>query len=248
VSPSIEQLPSPPPAPLRILLVENDIDLRASLSEALSGEGYDVVAVTNGSEAVTLAAESEYDLVVTAIKLSGKDGLAAFEEVRQYRPTVAGIVITGYSTEDYALRAAKLQVEEYLRKPFELKTFLAAVDKVAQNKVRLFERSLKELGTHQSVLHLSISLLAVSGGFEREIVQKAVRRWLSDRFGDVTEVEEKTVLGCLAVREELERLGLEFPPGYTDLLPEEFRHYSRSIRADGADALALGRYLQESNV
>jgi len=227
VSVPIEQLKSPPPAPLLVLLAEDDRLLSESLVSLLSAEGYHVTTAATGEEALERARASQFDLMICDVRLDDQDGLSVFEEVRQLHPAIAGIVLTGYASEEHTLRAAKLQVEEYIKKPFELESFLSIIDRVAQNKVRQFESSLRELGTHQAILHLSISLLAPTGPYDREVVQMGVRRFLKEHFPESEDVLEQTVLGCLAVKEALETQGLEFPPGYGDLLSPKLKQLSQ---------------------
>lgn len=132
---SVQELPDLSLEPLCILLVEDDEHLRDSLRETLEEEGYLVQAVPSGADAIALSANRRFDLIVTDIKTPGaSDGLAALETVKAGNPEVAGIVITGYSTEEYALRAAKLKVEDYLKKPFDIEDFLGAVDRLAEKK------------------------------------------------------------------------------------------------------------------
>jgi DNA-binding response OmpR family regulator len=225
------------PPPLRILLVEDDVDLRGSLVEVLEIEGYDVLAVTSGIEAVTAAAQAEFDLMITDIKMPGKDGLDALQEVKSGQPEVAGIVITGYSTEDYALRAAKLHVEEYLKKPFELDPFLAAVDKVAQDKIIHFRQAQKELLTHQSIQHLATSLMAHSLGKERAQIERGLDHWLSRAYPEYQDPREKAILGTLALRAQFQTGDFEFPVTYQGLVPKEFSDAPNNAQPSLGDIL-----------
>lgn len=233
------------PNVLRILLVEDDPDLRASLDEVLSGEGYEVIAVPSGAEAVSAASQTKFDLMITDIKLPGKDGLSTLEEVRSDNPTVAGIVITGYSTEDFALRAAKLQVKEYLKKPFELDPFLAAVDKVAQDKLRQHEQAQRALSAHMSVLHLSLSLLERSSNLDRGILEAALRAWRQERFPDFFEARERTILSCLMLKVQMQDLGIEFPSSYLEQLPKVFREYFELQDLQGSPFADFSSFLEQ---
>ena len=121
--------------PISVLLIEDETDLRETLAELLEERGYLVKMVASGSDAVDLAKTSQFDVVVTDIRTDGQvDGLSALEKVKESQPDVSGVVITGYSTEDYALRAVKLQVEDYLKKPFQLNTFLQRIESIANQK------------------------------------------------------------------------------------------------------------------
>ena len=223
--------------PLRILLVEDDVDLRDSLVEVLKMEGYEVLAVTSGAEAVSAAVQREFDLMITDIKMPGKDGLDALREVKNEQPEVAGIVITGYSTEDYALRATRLQVKEYLKKPFELDPFLAAVDKIAQEKLLHFRQTRKELSAHQSIHQLAAELVAQHQDQSRDQVEKGLVRWLSRTYPEYQDPRERTVLGCLALRALFEESGLDFPQAYEAVVSEEFLGASRQSKPSLSDVL-----------
>ncbi len=174
-------------SPLQVLIVEDDPDLRASLSDVLELEGYEVRAVCSGSEAIEAAASHVFDLVVTDIKMPGTDGLSALETVKQGNPEIAGIVITGYSTEDFALRAARMKVENYLKKPFSIADFLATVERLAERKRQEQEKFLKELSTQRGLRWLSSQLYAAL--FETEPTEVEARlsaavSSLRQEFGD----------------------------------------------------------------
>lgn len=174
-------------SPLQVLIVEDDPDLRASLSDVLELEGYEVRAVSSGSEAIEVAASHEFDLVVTDIKMPGTDGLSALETVKQGNPEIAGIVITGYSTEDFALRAARMKVENYLKKPFSIADFLATVERLAERKRLEQEKFLKELSTQRGLRWLSSQLYSAlfdNDHAELEARLSAAVSPLRPEFGD----------------------------------------------------------------
>ena len=143
---------------LQILLVEDDADLRTTLYEVLADEEYDVIAVGTGHDAIEKASLQKFDLIITDIKTPGTDGLTAFEKAKTGNPDLDGIVITGYSTEEYALRAAKLKVEDYLKKPFDIDVFLAAVEKLAEKKRYQQKRQRAETGRQVALRWLAVEL------------------------------------------------------------------------------------------
>lgn len=110
-----------------ILVLEDDPVMRATLSESLEDEGYSVVAVGRGLEAVEAARQQTFDLVVTDIRMEGMDGLEALERVKMQQPEVRSLVVTGYASEEDTLRAFKLSAAGYLKKPFELQDLLDMV-------------------------------------------------------------------------------------------------------------------------
>lgn len=113
----------------RILIVEDDKSLREDLAMALEMEGYWVRACALGLEAIELAGQHEFDLVVSDIRMAGMDGLETVERLQASQPSVATLVITGYTDEADSIRAVRLGVGDYLKKPFRLDEFLAAVER-----------------------------------------------------------------------------------------------------------------------
>ena len=203
-------------APLDILLVEDDEQLRASLREILEEEGYRVEAVPSGSEAIALSANRRFDLIVTDIKTPGtSDGLTALETVKAGNPEVAGIVITGYSTEEYALRAAKLRVEDYLKKPFDIEVFLATVDRLAEKKRQAQGALARELLFFRALRWFSEQTLKSSPGQNSERVD-ALFRLATGQFRDPREqLAFETALGISVMRE----LGYRWPEAFHALFP-----------------------------
>lgn len=117
---------------IHILLIEDDEDFRDLLFGLLKEEGYRVTAVSSGEEALEQAARGAVDLVVADVKLGGMDGLDALSELRGQQAEFQSLVMTGYSTEADSIRAVKLGVGNYLKKPFTIKDFLRAVEDLSQ--------------------------------------------------------------------------------------------------------------------
>ncbi|MFN8608148.1 MAG: response regulator [Vulcanimicrobiota bacterium] len=144
-------------SPFRILILEDDEVLRRSMSGVLEEEGYQVVAVGRGLEAVEEAQHHEFDLIVTDIRMAGMDGLEALAQVKESRPEICSMVVTGYSTEADSVRAIQLGVQEYLRKPFRLNQFLEGVRRLSGRKLQ--ERAVQT--RESALLHTSLWSLEV---------------------------------------------------------------------------------------
>lgn len=112
----------------RILVLEDDPDLRDVLCDLLTHEGYEVADASRGEDAVALAARGPFDLVVADVRLEGMDGLDALARMRVHQPDVRSVIITGYSSEEQTIRAVRLGVGEYIKKPFSMQDFLERVN------------------------------------------------------------------------------------------------------------------------
>jgi two-component SAPR family response regulator/soluble cytochrome b562 len=94
----------------------------------------DVHTAGSGLQAVELASSESFDLIITDIRMEGMDGLEALEKVKEAQPDIASLVITGYSTEEDSIRAIRLGVGEYLKKPFRLPTLLESVGQMMEKR------------------------------------------------------------------------------------------------------------------
>jgi DNA-binding response OmpR family regulator/DNA-binding SARP family transcriptional activator len=138
--------------PIRILLLEDDRELRDVLSQVLDLEGYEVVSAGDGAEAVQKALQFPFELLIFDVKLPGPDGLEILAQFRKDNPDLPSIVITGYATEADTLRALRLGVGEYLRKPFNTSIFLDAVKRLERQVQK--QRKLKT--GKRMTLHLAL--------------------------------------------------------------------------------------------
>ena len=114
----------------RILLVDDEESIRKLLSRMLESS-YDVESAADGEAAIRLLhqPDAHYDLLISDLNMPDMDGLTLIREAQRINPTLAAIVITGYSTESSAIEALNLGVAGYLTKPFGTTQVLAAAAK-----------------------------------------------------------------------------------------------------------------------
>lgn len=117
---------------IRVLLLEDDAELLVVIRESLEDEGYQVLAAQSGEDALGLSYQQEFDLLITDVRLPGIDGLDTLLRVRELQPEIRGIVMTGYASESDTVRALRLGVGEYLKKPFALLQFLEVVQRLSR--------------------------------------------------------------------------------------------------------------------
>ncbi len=112
-----------------ILLIDDDSDLLRLLSMRLTGAGYRVVAATSAEAALTHLAANVPALVITDVRLPGRDGLALFDEIRCRYSALPVILLTAHGNIPDAVQATSHGAFAYLTKPFDPKVLM---DKVAQ--------------------------------------------------------------------------------------------------------------------
>src|SRR5262249_54271699 len=101
----------------RILVADDEAGLREFITDSLELDEHTVVAAKDGKEAAKLLDERGFDLVLTDLKLPGREGMALLRKVRAEQPEVEVIVMTAHGTVDNAVEAMKLGAFEYLQKP-----------------------------------------------------------------------------------------------------------------------------------
>ena len=117
---------------IKILVVDDEQGLCAGIQEALRREGYAVDASTNPSDALNLARENLFNLVVSDIKMPGLSGLDLLSQVRAHHRDTLFILMTAYGTVESAVEAMKLGAYDYLPKPIDLKRLRVVVQKALE--------------------------------------------------------------------------------------------------------------------
>jgi two-component system, NtrC family, response regulator GlrR len=112
-----------------VLIVDDDADLLRLLTMRLQAAGHRVTAVGSAEAALAQIAVERPQLVLSDVRLPGRDGLALFDELRQRHPALPVILLTAHGTIPDAVEATARGVFSYLTKPFDGKALL---DKVAQ--------------------------------------------------------------------------------------------------------------------
>lgn len=118
-----------PQAHPRVLVADDEASIRELLSKTLALAEYDVDLAQDGRSALERVRTTEYDLLITDLKMPGVDGLSVIREARRFRPELPIIIITGFSTEASAIEALNLGVSGYLTKPFRVPKVLATAAK-----------------------------------------------------------------------------------------------------------------------
>ena len=111
-----------------ILLVEDEPSLVVTLTDRLESEGYQVHAVMTGEDAVQVAREKSFDLVVLDVMLPGIDGFDVCRELRQLKIQTPILMLTARSQVVDRVVGLKLGADDYLTKPFEMIELLARIE------------------------------------------------------------------------------------------------------------------------
>jgi len=104
----------------KVLVVDDEINMRRILEASLSREGYKVMTAGNGFEACQVMNSDPAHVVITDLRMPEMDGLQLLEEMNRHHPDVPVIMITAHGTVENAVEAMKSGAFDYVSKPFEM--------------------------------------------------------------------------------------------------------------------------------
>jgi ATP-dependent Lon protease len=154
----------------RVLVIDDEEIARKNLAHILVKENYDVTSATDGGEALRELESSEFDVVLTDLRMGKIDGMDLLERVKIKYPDTKVIMVTGYATVPSAIEAMKKGAFHYIAKPFKL-------DEVRETVKRAVEQKSQRPITKGSVL-----CFAGPPGTGKTSLGKSIARALGRKF------------------------------------------------------------------
>jgi len=108
----------------RLLIVDDEAELKSALCETLADEGYETVGAASGTEGLRALEKQEFDLLLCDLMMPGIDGIQTLRKALDMDPNLVGIIMTGQGSIPSAVEAMKIGAFDYLLKPFNLQTML----------------------------------------------------------------------------------------------------------------------------
>lgn len=105
------------PTKWKVVLIDDEEDIRDVLAVALRDSGYDVIAAEDGETGLRLCEETSPQIVVTDIRMPGMDGLQVLEVLKKKTPDIEVIVATAFGEMDVAIQALQLDASDFITKP-----------------------------------------------------------------------------------------------------------------------------------
>src|SRR6188768_1485587 len=103
---------------LRVLVVDDERNIRATLAVCLEGDGCEVTQASSGAEALAAAARTAFDIAFLDLRLAEENGLDVLPKLAAANPGASIVVVTAYATVDTAVEAMRRGAWDYLAKPF----------------------------------------------------------------------------------------------------------------------------------
>jgi DNA-binding response OmpR family regulator len=123
--------------PLRVLVVDDEVDYATALVARLRRRGFTADAVFSGADAVTRVRTGATDVLLLDLKMPGLDGLATLRAVRQVAPRVRVIVLTGHGTVASGVEGMQIGADDFLLKPVDIDVLCIAITATAGDTRRV---------------------------------------------------------------------------------------------------------------
>lgn len=181
----------------KILVVDDQRNMRTTLAMMLRGGGFDVDEAGDGTEGRELGTTGAYDVVITDLRMGEHDGLDVLRAIKEAQPMTEVIVMTAYGTIESAVEAMRFGAFDYIQKPFTEHELIVKVTKAIESRrlhgqMRLFAQEFKEryhfeniVGRSQAVQDVltrvskiastdAIVLITGESGTGKELIARAV--------------------------------------------------------------------------
>ncbi len=113
----------------RILVVDDDPEMRSLLNDELSDEGYEVIQAEDGSEAALKMKKESFNLLITDMRMAKGGGLELLDSAKEFNPGMPVIVITAFGDWPALMNAYEGVVFAFISKPFKMNELKAAIKK-----------------------------------------------------------------------------------------------------------------------
>ena len=115
--------------PLKVLLIDDDINLCKVLAHQLKKQGYAVSSANDGQNGLRLFRDDSFDLVITDIQMPDISGIEVLQNIRMSDSKVVVIIITAHGSVQNAIEACHLGADDYIAKPFGQEQLLFIIEK-----------------------------------------------------------------------------------------------------------------------
>lgn len=124
----------------KVLLVDDEEEFCDLLSERLGSRGMKVDTVNSGEDAVSKVDNESFDAIIVDLSMPGIDGLETLRRIKEKRPDLEIIMLTGHATVQNSIEAMKLGAEDLLEKPVDLQALMEKIKEAKHKRMVVLEK------------------------------------------------------------------------------------------------------------
>ena len=131
---------------IKLLLVDDEIKFLKSITERLALKNFNVIAASNGEEAIASAEKDLFDVAVVDFQMPGMDGAQVLKALKERHKYLEIIMLTGHATVDSAVECTRLGAFKYLEKPYAFEKLVETIKEAYEARLKKkFEHSKKRM-------------------------------------------------------------------------------------------------------
>ncbi len=167
----------------KILIVDDDPQIRTLLSKLLAGDKYEIADAASGSEAVQKIKAEDFSILLLDVMMPEMDGMEVLATVKKLKPRIKVIIITAFATVENAVECMKKGASDYISKPFRSEEVRSTIKRVLEEAK--FDEKLAEVREYTPRINSIIASLS------SPIRREAVEYLLLEGSASFTEIIEK---------------------------------------------------------
>lgn len=128
----------------KVLLVDDEVDFLEVMEERLVARGIEVSTSSTAEEALERIDRDLFDAVILDLQMPGMDGLEALKRIKERRPEIQVILLTGHATVEKGVEAIKLGAMDFVEKPADLEALSEKIIKAHKKKMLIVEKDSRD--------------------------------------------------------------------------------------------------------
>jgi len=193
----------------KVLVIDDEKVVLDSVDKILTDEGYDVATNLSGRDGLNEALTTDYDIVLTDIRMPDIGGMRVLRDIKRSKPTLPVVMITGYASVHSSVQAMKLGAADYVEKPFTPDQLIKAVDTALaasasqepepqqlihkQEMIKVLERASSDSEFFTSLLERAADALDdyELTGAEKLALLTGDAVWIEEQIGSLTQSQRR---------------------------------------------------------
>lgn len=137
---------------IKLLMVDDEVKFLESIAKRLALKGFDVIATSNGEDAIASAENDLFDVAVVDFQMPGMDGAQVLKALKERHQYLEIIMLTGHATVDSAVECTRLGAFKYLEKPYEFEKLVEVIKEAYETRLKKkFEHNQKRMNEIQKL-------------------------------------------------------------------------------------------------
>ncbi len=193
------------PEATKVLIVDDDSSVRDVIGVLLSEEGYSCISAAGAEQALDVARQQEFHLVISDVKMPGKDGFWLLDRLRKEHPDTAVLMLTAFGDTEAAVECLRRGAADYLLKPPRVTDLIRAIERALARRrheiARQRYRKSLERRVREKTAELSQALLEVETSYNSTLY--ALVAALDAREHETSDHSQRVVRYTLAIADRL---------------------------------------------